>query len=95
MYARLVRFALAPDQEAVATNLARDLVPEIRRQPGCRAVSCFGDAGSGQYMLYVLWNSQEEADAAARIMRPKLDQHLSGHVLMSPEAGLFRVIASA
>lgn len=95
MYARLVRFTLASGKEAVATDLARDLVPEISRQPGCRAVSCFGNAESGQYGLYVLWNSQEEADAAAIIIRPKLDQHLTGHSLMPPEAGLFRVIESA
>jgi heme-degrading monooxygenase HmoA len=95
MYVRLLRFALAPDKEAVATALARDLVPEISRQPGCRAVSCFGDAESGQYGLYVLWNSQEEANAAANVIRPKLDQHLSGHALRPPEAGLFRVIESA
>ena len=95
MYARLVRFALAPNKEAVATALARDLVPAIGRQPGCRAVTCFGDAESGQYGLYVLWNSQEEADAAAKAIRPKLDQHLSGHALRPPETGLFEVIESA
>ena len=95
MYARVVRFSLAPGNEAVATELARDLVPAISRQPGCRAVTCFGDAGSGEYGLYVLWNSQEEAGAAANVIRPKLDQHLSGHALRPPEADLFRVIESA
>jgi hypothetical protein len=94
MYARLVRFALGPGKESVATDLARDLVPEISRQSGCRAVSCFGDAESGQYGLYVLWNSQEEANAAAKVIRPKLDQHLTGHALVPPETGLFRVIES-
>ena len=95
MYARVVRFNLAPGNEAVATDLARDLVPAISRQPGCRAVTCFGDAESGQYGLYVLWNSQEEAHAAAKAMRPKLDQHLRGHALRPPETGLFKVIESA
>jgi hypothetical protein len=79
----------------VAADLARDLVPEISRQPGCHAVTCFGDADSGEYGLYVLWNSQEEADAAATIIAPKLAHHLTGNVLMPPDRQLFQVIESA
>ena len=95
MYVRLVRFALPAGKESVAADLARDLVPEISRQPGCRTVTCFGDGESGQYGLYVLWNSHEDADAAARVIRPKLDHHLSGHTLTPPDTRLFPVIESA
>jgi quinol monooxygenase YgiN len=49
VYARLVSFALQSGKESVAAELARDLVPAIRQQPGCRAASCFGDSRSGQY----------------------------------------------
>ncbi len=55
MYVRLVRFDLPLDKESVAADLARDLVPEIRQQPGCRAVTCFGDppkAVSTAYMFF-------------------------------------------
>jgi quinol monooxygenase YgiN len=95
MYVRLVRFALPADKASVATDLARDLVPEISRQPGCRSVTCFGDAESAEYGLYVLWNSQEDADAAARIIRPKLEQHLNGNTVTPYDAHLFPVIEFA
>jgi quinol monooxygenase YgiN len=95
MYARLVSFGLQEGKESVAAELARDLVPDVRRQPGCQAVTCFGDSESGRYYLYVLWGSQEEADAAAAVMAPKLQQHLAGNTVAPPERNLYPVIESA
>ena len=95
MYARLVSFALQDGKESVAAELARDLVPDVRRQPGCQAVTCFGDSESGRYYLYVLWGSQEEADAAAAVMAPKLQKHLAGNTVAPPERNLYPVIESA
>jgi quinol monooxygenase YgiN len=95
MYARLVTFALRNGKKSVATDLARDLVPAIRQQPGCQAATCFGDSESGQYYLYVLWSSEEEANAAARIMAPKLERHLAGNTVAPPERQLYPVLESA
>jgi heme-degrading monooxygenase HmoA len=95
MYARLVHFALQEGKESVATALARDLVPTIHQQPGCQAVSCFGDPDGGQYYLYVLWRSEEEADAAARVIAPQLERHLAGNVAAPPKRHLYPVLASA
>jgi quinol monooxygenase YgiN len=92
MYARLVSFSLQDGKESVATELARDLVPDISLQPGCQAVTCFGDPETGQYYLYVLWGSQEQADAAAAGMAPKLQSHLAGHTVAPPERKLYPVI---
>ena len=95
MYARLVNFALQNGKASVATDLARDLVPAISQQPGCEAVTCFGDSESGQYYLYVLWGTQEEADAAATVIAPRLERHLAGNVTAPPERHLYSVIESA
>jgi hypothetical protein len=43
----------------------------------------------------VLWGSQEEADAAAAVMAPKLQQHLAGNTVAPPERNLYPVIESA
>jgi quinol monooxygenase YgiN len=94
MYARLVSFALQDGKQSVAADLARDMVPVIRQQPGCQAVTCFGDPGSGQYYLYVLWGSAEEAHAAADIMAPTLARHLAGNTVAPPERNLYPVIES-
>ena len=95
MYARLVSFALQDDKQSVAAELARDMVPAIRQQPGCQAVTCFGDSGSGQYYLYVLWGSAEEAHAAADVIAPILARHLAGNTVAPPERNLYPVIESA
>jgi quinol monooxygenase YgiN len=91
-YARLVRFSCGPGDDAPAQALADDLAPLIREQPGCEEVVVFGDA-EGEGGLFVLWDSQEHADSAARVIRPKLDEHLSGHLSAPPDARLFSVFS--
>jgi len=90
-YARLVRFTCDVD-DAPARALAADLAPLIRQQPGCETVVVFGDA-AGDGGLFVLWDSQEHADSAAAVIRPKLDQHLAGHLKAPPDARLFPVLS--
>jgi heme-degrading monooxygenase HmoA len=93
VYARLVRFSLGQGNRAVAQKLADDLSPRIAEMSGCKGVTVFGDDSDGQYGIFVLWESQDDAKAAAAVMRPKLDEHLSGHVQGSPDARLFEVLS--
>jgi quinol monooxygenase YgiN len=92
-YARLVRFTCNPGDEAPAKMIAEDLAPQIRHQPGCEQVVVFGDT-NGDGGIFVLWDSQEHADAAAEIIRPKLQEHLAGHVTAPPDTRLFPVLSS-
>ena len=95
MYARLVRFAFGPGKQDKAKKLASDLVPQISSRPGCKGATCFGDSESGEYGLFVLWNSKEEADAASAVIGPKLQQHLAGNVQSPPAINLYEVIESS
>ena len=92
MYARVVRFSCSPGDEAPAKEIAEHLSPQIRQQPGCEQVVVFGDA-DGEGGLFVLWDSEEHADAASEIISPKLKQHLAGHVSNPPDARLFPVLS--
>ena len=92
MHARLVRFALQPGKEGAANALAAELAPEIQRQPGCGGVTVFVD-GEGEGGLFVLWDTEEHANAAAQVIRPKLEQHLAGNIKGPPDARLFRVVS--
>ena len=92
MYARLVRFSLGPGDETKARELANELAPLITEQPGCQAVTVFGDHGEGEYGIYVLWDTQEHADIAAGIVRPRLNAHLAGNAKAPPETRLFEVL---
>ena len=93
MYARLVRFSLGPGKRDVAQKLADDLSPQIAAMPGCKSVTVFGDESDGQCGIFVLWDSEANANAAAQVIRPQLEQHLAGHAQVAPEARLFEVLS--
>jgi hypothetical protein len=95
MYARLVRFSLGTGRRAVAQAIADDLTPRITSQPGCGGVTVFGDDSDGEYGIFVLWDSQASAAAAASVIRPVLDRHLSGNAQAPVQARLFEVIPAA
>jgi hypothetical protein len=95
MYVRLVRFSFGPGKEQAIHELAHDLIPAISIQPGCQGAICFGDTASGDYGLFVQWDSQAHADAAAAIISPRLSHHLAGNVQGPPDMRLFEVIQAA
>ena len=93
MYARLVRFSFGPGKRAEAQALADELMPLITSQPGCESAVVFGDDSDGEYGIFVLWQTEAEADAAAQLVRPKLMEHLQGNAQGAPEMRLFEVIS--
>ena len=95
VYVRLVRFSFGPGKEDAIHELAHDLIPAISAQTGCKAALCFGDTSSGEYGLFVQWDSREHADAASAVISPRLSQHLAGKVQGPPDIHLFEVIQSA
>lgn len=60
--------------------------------PGCNGVTVFGDDKDGEFGIFVLWQSEANANAAAGVIRPKLDKHIAGHIQGTPDARLFEVI---
>jgi hypothetical protein len=63
-------------------------------QPGCQAVTAFGDHSAGEYGIHVLWDTHEHADTAAGVVGPRLHEWLNGLVEAPPETGLFEVLWS-
>ena len=94
MFARLVLFNFGPGMREAADELAADLSPKIRSLSGCTSVTVFGDDSDGQYGIFVLWDSQEQADAAASVIAPQLQSHLAGKVTEEPTRRLYRVIGT-
>ena len=92
MYLRLVTFQFGEAGRSKAEELAGDLGPAISSQKGCRGVTFFGDDSEGEYGLFVLWESTEAADAAATVIGPRLQQHLSGNAKAPPSIRLYQVI---
>ena len=94
MYARLVRFSFGPGARAKAQALADDLAPQIGSLDGCSGVTVFGNEADGEYGLFVLWDSQAAADAAAGVIGPQLSKHLAGNTQGAPDIRLFEVLSS-
>ncbi len=94
MYLRLVRFTFSEGNTSKAQAMADDLIPAIKQQPGCASASFFGGGEDGEGGICVFWDSQENADAAAAIISPRLQQHLAGNISGEFDARLFPVIAS-
>jgi heme-degrading monooxygenase HmoA len=94
MYARLVRFSFGTGKQAEAQAIADDIAPLIASQQGCQGVTVFGDENDGEYGIFVLWESEAEANAAAQVVRPKLEEHLAGNAKAPPDARLFKVLSN-
>ena len=92
MYVRLVQFRIGPGVHAAAERLAAELGPQIQSQDGCQSVTFFGDESASRYGMFVLWDTQENADAAASVIAPQLRRHLAGNVVEEPSRRLFKVI---
>ena len=92
MYARLVLFTLGPDGRLKAQGLADDLVPAISAQPGCASATFFGDEMDGEYGLFILWKSKNDANAAAEVIGPRLMGGLRGNAKGPPNIRLFEVL---
>jgi Antibiotic biosynthesis monooxygenase len=93
MYARLVRFSLGPGKREIAQAVADDMPPKIAAMKGCRSVTVFGDDSDGEYGIFVLWESEADADAAAPVIGPQIHERIGGHVTADWEARLFEVLS--
>lgn len=85
---------MAPGKFEKAQVIADELAPRIADQPGCALVKVFGDESDGECGIFVLWESQDDANQAASIMRPVLDEHLAGNVQGPPDTRLFPVLSN-
>ena len=92
MYVRLVTFKFGDGGRQKAEELAGDLGSAIGGLNGCQGVTFFGDDSDGEYGLFVLWESKEDADAAATVIGPRLQGHLAGNVQGPSNIRLYEVI---
>jgi quinol monooxygenase YgiN len=92
MYARLVRYTLKDGARSKAQAVADEFAPAISALKGCGGVTFFGDDADGEYGLFVLWESKEDAEAAVQVIGPRLIQALAGSVKGPPNFRLFEVL---
>ncbi len=92
MYARLVRFSFGPAKHSEAQAIADNIAPLMASQPGNEGVTVFGDDADGEYGIFVLWESEESATAAAGVVSPRLNEYLTGNIQGELSARLYKVL---
>ncbi len=92
MYARLVLFNIGPGKRSTADKLVEQFAPAIKARKGFKSATFFGDEASGEYGVFVLWETEEDAEAAAKALFPKLQQSLANLVKEPPRNPLFEVV---
>lgn len=91
MYVRIIRFTLGPGSRSTAERLADEIVPAIRAQNGCNKCLFLTDDDAGDYGIVVLWESKEDAVAAAAVIGPRLTKALSDITEVPDSRQLFEV----
>lgn len=74
MYARLVLFTLGPGMRDTAERLADSVAPQVQNLKGFKSVTFIGDDETGEYGSFSLWETQEDAQAVAEALLPKLQE---------------------
>lgn len=91
MYATLLALALGPGTRSAGEKLADQFAPALKTMKGFKGVTFFGDETTGDYGSLTLWETKEDAEAAAAVTGPKLEQAVSGIVKAPPTRRFFEV----
>ena len=91
MYASLSVLTLGPGMRSTAENLADQFAPALRALKGFKRVMFLGDETVGEYASLSVWESKEDAEAAAAVIGPQLEQAVRGIVKGPPTRRFFEV----
>ena len=91
MYAQLLTLTLGQGMRSAGEKLADQFAPTLRAMQGFKTVTFFGDETTGEYGSLTLWETKEDAEAAAAVMGPKLEQAVSGIAKAPPTRRFFEV----
>jgi heme-degrading monooxygenase HmoA len=83
MSIRLNMFSVGSGKRSEVEQLADRFAPIFRAQRGFKSVTFFeADAAAGEYRSFSLWDTREDAEAAAAALMPQLQQAMGGAGLL-------------
>jgi len=91
MYAMLFTFKLGPNMRPAAEQIADQSFLGYKSMKGFKSVTYLGDYESGDYAGLSIWESKEDLEAAAEIMRPKTEEALAEIVKEPPVRKIYEV----
>ncbi|HEV8638758.1 MAG TPA: antibiotic biosynthesis monooxygenase [Chloroflexota bacterium] len=78
MYARLALIQLGPGKRTEVDQIMPMLAERLRGLKGFRSVMFFADDKAGEYGSLSLWESEADAEAASKAMRPLVMKAVEG-----------------
>ena len=91
MYAQLVMFTLGPGMRAEAEQMADAFNLAHKSLKGFKNATFLGDDSIGDYGSLTIWETPEDLQAAGNILRPKMQEALSGIAKGEPTVRVFEV----
>ena len=95
MYGRLNLMQARVEDRPKMEKVADQFAPILRGLKGFRDVKFFLDEQTGTYGALSLWDSKEDAEAAAETTRPQFDQAMAEIGLATPKSGLAYTVEEA
>ena len=89
--ARLLLFKLSPGSAAFFQGVVSKIDTPLKARKGFRGVTYFTDDATGECGGFVLWDSEENAEAARIEIFPKFEAALKGMMKETPRHPLFAV----
>jgi hypothetical protein len=72
MYVRMLNFQTDAGNKAEALEIMDTMIPVIKSQKGCSDCMFIMNETDGRYALLVMWETKENADAAAGVIGPRM-----------------------
>ncbi|MDD4877163.1 MAG: hypothetical protein PHQ86_08575 [Dehalococcoidales bacterium] len=91
MYAQLVMFTIGPGMRAESEQMADKFNLAHKNLKGFKNATFLGDHSIGEYSSLTIWETLEDLQAASDILRPKLQEALSGIAKGAPTVRIFEV----
>jgi heme-degrading monooxygenase HmoA len=91
MYAALSTFNLGPGMRSTGTKMADQFASAMKAMKGFKGQTYFANPEAGEYMVLVIWESKEDAEAAHAITGPKAKEAMANILKAPPTWKVFEV----
>ena len=91
MFVSLSMITIGTEMRSAAEKIADQGFSTLKTLKGFKGVTFFGDVTTGEYGSLSLWESKEDAEAAAAVMGPKVEQAVSGIAKAPPTRRFYEV----
>ena len=91
MFVSLNLITIGTQMRSTAEKIADQGLSTVKTLKGFRGVTFFGDVTVGEYGSLSVWESKEDAEAAAAVMGPKVEGAVKGIATAPPTRRIYEL----